>query len=128
MAIKNKTAQKYFGESNPIGKTLTYNKKHILTITGVMKNIPANTHIPVEMFVSYSSFKSMGGGFNNSWSNIGNVNTYILVSEGVRFEPILEKMHNLLKKNDEILAEKLTFSPVKLTDIHFHLKCLPKVL
>ena len=43
MVITEEKAQKLFGSDDPLGKMVIYNAKHPVRITGIMKNIPANT-------------------------------------------------------------------------------------
>ena len=49
IVISQKTAQKYFGNSNVIGKTLKYNNKQEFVITGVMQNQPYNSHLKIDL-------------------------------------------------------------------------------
>jgi putative ABC transport system permease protein len=39
-------ARKYFGNSNPIGKFITYNEYHDLEVVGILKETPTNTNNP----------------------------------------------------------------------------------
>ncbi|PZR16216.1 MAG: hypothetical protein DI539_17840 [Flavobacterium psychrophilum] len=53
--INEKIASKYFGRENPIGKTLIYQREGIeilLTVRGVMKNAPSNTHAKPDFLAS----------------------------------------------------------------------------
>lgn len=48
VVLTESTAKKYFGDENPMGQNIHYNVsgvEAILTVTGVMKDPPANTHI-----------------------------------------------------------------------------------
>src|SRR6218665_345050 len=40
VVLNEEVAQKYFGNADPIGKTIVYNKKDILKITGIFKKLP----------------------------------------------------------------------------------------
>ena len=44
VVLTEETAMKYFGEEDPIGKVLKFNNQRDYTVTGVMKNIPDNSH------------------------------------------------------------------------------------
>ena len=58
--ISESTALKYFGLTNPVGKILTLDMgargKLDLEVTGVMRDFPANTHLHVDMLVSFNTF------------------------------------------------------------------------
>jgi putative ABC transport system permease protein len=49
------TAEKYFGDENPIGKTLHINAEQDYVVTGVLKNTPRNSHIQFDFLASFSS-------------------------------------------------------------------------
>ncbi|WP_159471069.1 ABC transporter permease [Dyadobacter sp. 3J3] len=53
--LSETAARKYFGEENALGKTLKVNGKELATVTGVMKDIPDNSHFKVDMFFSLST-------------------------------------------------------------------------
>ena len=47
LVLSQSMAKKYFGNEDPVGKTLTVNTKHDFSITGVMQDMPHNSHIQV---------------------------------------------------------------------------------
>lgn len=49
LAISEDMASKYFGDANPIGKTLTMNEAQDYKVTAVFKNIPNNSHMRLDM-------------------------------------------------------------------------------
>jgi putative ABC transport system permease protein len=51
------TAKKYFGDADPIGKVLQMNKKEQLTVTGIAKDVPSNSHLTFDMLVPINNFK-----------------------------------------------------------------------
>jgi len=53
--LNETTATKYFGNEDPIGKTFKYRNKFIVTVAGVFKDLPPNTHLPVSILLSYVS-------------------------------------------------------------------------
>ncbi len=53
--LSETSAQKYFGNENPVGKILKVNGKDQATVTGVMKDIPDNSHFKVDMLFSMST-------------------------------------------------------------------------
>ena len=44
LVIREEVARKYFGDENPIGKTLTFNNRQDLVVSGVIR-VPANSHL-----------------------------------------------------------------------------------
>lgn len=55
IVITEEIAQKYFGTENPLGKVLTFNNSENYTITGVLKNIPSNSHFRFDFLASFAT-------------------------------------------------------------------------
>jgi putative ABC transport system permease protein len=52
----SRLAHKVFNNNDAVGKTIKINGNTELTISGVVKDVPENTHIQFEMLVSFSTF------------------------------------------------------------------------
>ena len=79
--LSQRLAKKYFGNEEPMGKQLLLTGESIpATITGLMKDIPENSQIQTDMFVSMSSFKQIYGQptSDSEWTNHGSY-TYLLL-------------------------------------------------
>lgn len=59
VVINEAMAEKYFGKADPVGKTITYNKKDVLRITGVFKKLPTNSTLDLDFIGSLSTFDAM---------------------------------------------------------------------
>ncbi len=80
LVISERDAKKYFGSENPIGKTLLLDNTHTYTVTAVMENIPAHSHLSaLNMLMSMSTNKDSR---ENNWGS-HNFVTYLLLREGV---------------------------------------------
>ena len=55
LLITQTVADKYFGDQDPIGKILRVDRKTDLTVTGILKEIPQNSHIRFNFLVSIAS-------------------------------------------------------------------------
>src|SRR5688500_2049855 len=62
LVLTQTTAKKYFGEEDPIGKTINLNNFRDLQVVGVMEDLPGNTHLNFDMIGSFETFKTF---FNN---------------------------------------------------------------
>jgi putative ABC transport system permease protein len=81
IVLSQSAAKKYFGNTNPLGKQVLLTGAAInATVTGVMKDIPENSQIKADMFVSMSSFKQIYGEptSDSEWTN-HNYYTYVLL-------------------------------------------------
>jgi putative ABC transport system permease protein len=80
-------AKKYFGNNDPVGKTLTLDSKYPALVTAVIKDIPANSHFKFDMAVSYATlFKSYPTELVN-WAQIRGY-TYIVLPKGYDFRSL----------------------------------------
>jgi len=131
LVLNDKTAEKYFGLENPIGKVLKLDNRDDYQVTGVFESIPTNTHFHFDILLSMASLKESE---ELIWLN-NNFNTYILLNEGADPKILEEKFPEMLKKYmgpqvkfltgkswDEIDSEELRaeFYLQPLTDIHLH--------
>lgn len=119
VVISEDTARKYFGEQDPMGRTINADSGFLLlTVTGVMENTPANTHLQADFIISLSSAYQEDLRY---WSWI-NFYTYVLLSEGRSPAATEEKLPDFVNRHiGEQLAERggrfdLFLQPV--TDIH----------
>lgn len=119
VVISEDTARKYFGEKDPMGKTINADSGFLLlTVTGVMENTPANTHLQADFIISLSSAYQEDLRY---WSWI-NFYTYVLLSEGQSPAATERKLPDFVNRHiGEQLEERggrfdLFLQPV--TDIH----------
>ncbi|MFC4874581.1 ABC transporter permease [Negadavirga shengliensis] len=57
LVIAEETARKYFGEEDPLGKVLEINGSEF-EITGVMKNLPYNSHLDINFITSFATIEN----------------------------------------------------------------------
>jgi len=119
VVISEKMATKYFGSGDASGQTLLYNDSP-LKITGIMHNIPENTHLKCDFLVSYSTLKALGKISDHPWNSWGDDLTYILMKKGVPANSIITKLDELLLKNtNDWFASRMKFEVQPLKEIHW---------
>jgi putative ABC transport system permease protein len=81
LVISEKMEAKYFPGQNALGKTMVFNDTLEFHVTGVMKDIPTNSHIQADMLLSFASWEKMTPGFSydGGWGNF-NMRNYILLT------------------------------------------------
>ncbi|HLY68409.1 MAG TPA: ABC transporter permease [Puia sp.] len=57
LVLTETTAKKYFGNQDPIGKVIEWNKTLKLKVTGVARDVPANSHLYFDMVAPISYYK-----------------------------------------------------------------------
>ena len=58
LLLTQSAAKKYFGDEDPVGKTLNLNNFSDLKVVGVMAVLPANSHQNFDMIGSFETFKT----------------------------------------------------------------------
>ena len=68
MVISEKAARKYFGNENPVGKVLKLNNEFDYMITGVMEDMPQNSHFRYDIFATLTAAEKVAGvDWMNNW-------------------------------------------------------------
>jgi putative ABC transport system permease protein len=97
MVMSEASAEKYFGDDDPIGKVLTYQKDIVLTVTGVTKNITRTSSIKFDFLVSLETARAFSG-ILDDWS-VHRMATFLMVPDRfdqARFE---ERLPAFLSKH-----------------------------
>lgn len=83
MVISKRMAQKYFGDEDPIGKIMALSNRYDFKVTGIMKDVPQNSHLQFDFLAPLMTLKSIRGqeDYLESWGNYSYY-TYILLSKG----------------------------------------------
>lgn len=115
-------SEKYFGDSDPIGRTLQFQKQFDFRVTGIIEDLPANTDFPFKVLMSYASLNVLAGAerLNNWYSVNDSHNTYLVLPEGLSqsdAEEKIAKIHAAHTSKD--LYEFRHYVLQKLTDVHY---------
>lgn len=121
MAITESIAKKYFGESDPIGQSLQNQQNEEFKITGVIKDVPNNSHFRFDALVSRNTRPQNQGG----WGGFG-VFTYIQLPPNYDLSKMYVSLDTIVKQRvNPIFAEfgiSVKYELQKITDIHLHSK------
>ena len=116
IVLTEKLANKYFGATNPVGKTLTLENKYQFMVSGVMKDIPKNSIFTFEAVLPYSFLKEIGA-ISNSWGN-NSILTFVLLENGADIEAVNKKLTEIVRENNTQSTNNFLLFP--LLDIHLH--------
>jgi putative ABC transport system permease protein len=103
MVISEKTARKYFGSEQPIGKTLKFGDGQTYTVTGIMKEIPGNFHLTFNILCSFATWIAENKREAERWGAF-NTFTYVLLAPGTDSRSFLGKINRL---SDEKIGRDL---------------------
>jgi putative ABC transport system permease protein len=115
------TARKYFGNEDPIGKTLSMNKTENFRITAVVADPPPNTHLKFDILLSWATFVKYQGTQVETTMNWDAFLTYILARPGTD-SSLLEK-----KINSAVHAKFGAEMKGGNYDVEYHLQALPDI-
>ncbi len=118
-----KTAQKYFGDENPVGKTLFLDNNLPLQIVGLVAPAPENSHIRYDFIASFPTVLKILGHAAVSreawWSPP--VYTYVLFPEGFDIQTFKRNFPHFINRHiAEWMGEKRFFKLQPLTKIHLY--------
>ncbi|MEL6559383.1 MAG: FtsX-like permease family protein [Bacteroidota bacterium] len=105
--LTKSTAVKYFGDSNPIGKVISYDGELNLTVVGIIADIPEKSHITFDFLISFESFKPGPGSLEpmTSWKWVGFL-TYIQLKPNSNIPLLEEKLADLFSQNNNSKVNK----------------------
>jgi putative ABC transport system permease protein len=120
LVISQRTAEKYFGNSNPVGKSLVFDNKDAFLITGVINNLPENSHLRGEIFASFISYNESNFPRLRSWGGLSNDYTYLLLRPNVDPASVAKKLNGvIISHTEESYHDRYNMLMQPLTDIHF---------
>ena len=91
IVLTESVAQKYFGTDNPIGKVIEANNTDNWTVSGVIEDIPDNSHIQIDVLVS---MESVIDNLASNWLS-HHLYTYLLLTEGANVDALRAKLIGL---------------------------------
>jgi putative ABC transport system permease protein len=116
IVLSQSVARKYFGDIDPLGKIVTVTgsgimcdrndaacltSAHPLTVTGVLRDLPANTQLSVDLVMPNSSqADQLPKGFREQeWTSTNGVYNYVALAPGADPEAVLAKLKPILDRN-----------------------------
>jgi putative ABC transport system permease protein len=130
VTLSQSAAKRYFGNDEPMGQTILFHRGErgisTLKVTGVFKDVPANSHLHTDFLVSFKSLEFYES-LTTDWG-WGNFYTYVKLAPHTEAAAVEAKFPAFLKKYLTFLADdpangytmKLTLQPVQ--DIHLDSK------
>jgi putative ABC transport system permease protein len=131
VVITESMALKYFGNEDPLGKSLNADNRRDYQITGVIEDVPHNSHVHYDFLASFITIED---GSDQYWIS-NNFPTYFVLKEGISQEEFETKLQLIVKKYvnpqletvfgatiDELAATGgfIKYFTTPLTDIHLH--------
>jgi putative ABC transport system permease protein len=96
VVLSETAAKKYFGNSDPIGQTMMINGQTKAVVTGIMKDIPYNSHLRVDIIFSMTTL--VNDDWSRNWTRFG-FYTYLLLQPGQSAANLQAKLPDFVKAN-----------------------------
>lgn len=121
IVISKDIALKYFGDEPALGKQLSDDQERNFTVTGVLKDIPENSHLTFDAVIGWQMPEQM----RTNWGNFG-VFTYLQLPEDYLIEDMDPKFDSVLVTHVNPIFESIgitiDYELQRITDIHLHSK------
>ena len=125
--LNESLAQKYFGDEDPIGRTLTLDNRYLkrdYRVDAVMSDLPVNSHLEIQAMIRIDEndyLDNDGSWMFSSWNTAAN-HTYFKLFAGIGIESIdnrIEAFTDASIPDDDGKASKYTkLSTIAVPDIH----------
>lgn len=125
IVLTETTAKKYFGNEDPIGKSLKGGEsagrslEGDYTVTGIMKDVPSNSHFRFNVLISMSTFKKSRPEVFDEWGYV-DFYTYFLVNEKFDQAAFEKKIPDFIARHLRQPDSKYTIAIEPLKDVYLH--------
>jgi putative ABC transport system permease protein len=118
LVLTQSVARRYFGDEDPLGRTLLVEGRTPFEVTGVIADLGDTTHLDFALLSSFATTAAMDLGALSNW-NFNRFHTYVLLEEGADIGAIERQSGEFFERHFEEGSSAYTgFSTTPLTDIH----------
>jgi ABC-type antimicrobial peptide transport system permease subunit len=119
LVMTEEMATKYFDSEDPLGKTLNINNEYDFTVTGIMKNVPHNSHLKFDFLVPFIRIED----FEQNWAVLDNWTlsgyaTYVQLQKNTSLQELNHKIKDYIPKHASESKDLLYLQ--RLKDIHLY--------
>ena len=127
IVLTESTAKRYFGEEDPIGKAIEGGETGgranpgVYKVTGVMREVPKNSHLDFDALMSMSSFKKSWKEPFEQWGYV-DFYTYFKLAKGKSIDDLKAKIPAFLERHKAFTQGKYAINFEALNDLYLHSK------
>ncbi|MCD9015593.1 ABC transporter permease [Parachryseolinea silvisoli] len=122
--LTERMARKLFGEKDPVGEVFWFQNRFPFTVTGVLQDLPANTDIRSEIFVSYPSLRTFDPWLSDDTDGWGGIRDgmkcYVVLKPGVPTAQVEDVLSAYVKKFRPTSKNVHHYKLQPLRDVHFN--------
>jgi putative ABC transport system permease protein len=126
IVLSESTAKKFFGNDNPIGKSIKGDDKKDYRVTGIIKDIPANSSIRYDVFFAFDLLKRNYNGkdywksLDEDWGNY-NYDTYFLLHPNANGNAVGKKLAQIHRRNQGgDFTKNLSYLMQPMSKVHLY--------
>ena len=123
VVLTERLARKYFRGEDPVGKFLRIGEQADFVVTGVMKDVPSNSHLQFDALISLETRFGPNPKLGQDWVNV-NTPTYVLFRDRNGAKDVEPKLTALVKEHLEsflkAIGGKMTFTFQALARVHLY--------
>jgi putative ABC transport system permease protein len=118
LVLSENMARKFFGNQDPIGKVIQLDQGVDFTVTGVIKDIPSNSHLKRNVFIPFETWGKLYEEPMEHWG-YWSFYTYVLLRPNVNSDAVEAKFPAFVQKHG-IPEERLFLQPLLSIHLHSH--------
>ncbi|WP_138485142.1 ABC transporter permease [Dyadobacter bucti] len=112
IVLSERYAEKYFNTTQAVGKTLRFDNRVDLTVTGIIKNPPANTQLRYDGLISYATIPVLESQTGiQDWLGLQSM-CFVLMRDGSNTDQLLGALRAIKKKH---------LPPAELSHFSYHI-------
>ncbi len=92
--LTEKTAVLLFGREDPIGKTFKYKNEHVVTVAGLIRDLPENTQLPFSMLLAFTPAEDQ-----DQWGMVSGGSTFVVLPENMDPHSLDARLKAIYDKN-----------------------------
>ena len=129
IVLTESIAKKYYGNADPVGHVINVENQYDAKVTGVIKDIPSNRSLPIQILMSFETIrKSRLDEMNNFWNIGGGYFTFMLLPPNYSIDRIKSRIPVFLHKNWNLDPKEVRLPLQPLKDIHFDQRYINNVV
>jgi putative ABC transport system permease protein len=126
MVITASMAEKYFGKGDALGKTFQVNKQQSFLVTGVMEDVPVNSHFHFDFVLSFLSKNEQNfGTWLHLWTGVTTLYTYAVLPENMDTDRLQSRIEGTITRyagERPDVERKIFLQPLRSIYLHSHLE------
>lgn len=120
VVLSESISKKYFGDDDPMGKTITARENESYKVTGIFYDLPKNSSIQADFIVSNNGLNSTNFNRYDAWTNFGNDYGFVLLRSNTDVESVERKITEINRNNiNTDYSYRFKYHLMPLSEVHF---------